>query len=274
MPRKPQLARAECTRSPGSGARGDTPRPGPANRQRQPRSHDAASETVSGRAARGWPAWTALGCIARRPDHASRASTRFGRAATAPHAPLKEAMARAAAGRSPSTTTPPTCTCGAMGSSWSATGCRQYEISNVAKPGAESRHNLAYWEDGEWSGSGAARIQPKVIWHLRWKNVSATEDYIQRVVEGRALPVETRRLTALERAEEALFTGLRLAGGVATSWRSARVRSGRLGIAPRRAWRLLHRGGDGPREGNRIRPPGRGCWRPTRSRPSSCESPA
>jgi oxygen-independent coproporphyrinogen-3 oxidase len=34
-------------------------------------------------------------------------------------------------------------------------GYEQYEVSNWAKPGHESRHNLTYWRDGEWIGIGA-----------------------------------------------------------------------------------------------------------------------
>jgi len=131
-----------------------------------------------------------------------------------------------------------------------AAGYRQYEISNVAKPGAESRHNLKYWEDGEWLGFGCGAHSTRD--GIRSKNVSATEDYIQRVAEGRALPVETRRLTALERAEEALFTGLRLAGGVdiaAVGTRYGLDAWGRFapGLAPFIAEGMVLR------EGNRIR---------------------
>ena len=91
-------------------------------------------------------------------------------------------------------------------------GLRQYEISNVARAGRRSRHNLKYWQDGEWLGFGCGAHSTRE--GVRWKNVSGTEDYISRVVESRPTAVETRRLTALERAEEALFTGLRLAQGV------------------------------------------------------------
>ena len=34
------------------------------------------------------------------------------------------------------------------------TGLAQYEISNYAAPGAESRHNLAYWRYGDYAGIG------------------------------------------------------------------------------------------------------------------------
>ena len=93
-----------------------------------------------------------------------------------------------------------------------AAGLPQYEISNVARPGRESRHNVKYWTDGEWLafGCGAHGTRDGV----RWKNVSATADYIDRIVSGADPVAERRVLTAAERLEEALFTGLRLTAGV------------------------------------------------------------
>jgi oxygen-independent coproporphyrinogen-3 oxidase len=91
-------------------------------------------------------------------------------------------------------------------------GFGQYEISNVARPGKASRHNLKYWTDGEWLafGCGAHSTHSGV----RWKNVSGTEDYVDRVTNGRDLVTERRVLSADDRLEEALFTGLRLSEGL------------------------------------------------------------
>jgi oxygen-independent coproporphyrinogen-3 oxidase len=91
-------------------------------------------------------------------------------------------------------------------------GLKQYEISNVARPGRASRHNLKYWTDGEWLafGCGAHSTHGGV----RWKNVSATEDYVDRVTSGRDIVTERRILSSSDRLEEALFTGLRLTRGV------------------------------------------------------------
>ena len=93
-----------------------------------------------------------------------------------------------------------------------AAGLVQYEISNVARPGRESRHNVKYWTDGEWLafGCGAHGTRNGV----RSKNVSATADYIDRIVSGADPVTERRVLSASERLEEALFTGLRLTAGV------------------------------------------------------------
>ena len=91
-------------------------------------------------------------------------------------------------------------------------GYRQYEISNVARPGREARHNLKYWRDGEWLGFGCGAHSTRD--GVRWKNVSSTEEYVARVTSGAALRVDERRLTPEERVEEALFTGLRLSDGI------------------------------------------------------------
>jgi len=49
---------------------------------------------------------------------------------------------------------------------------------------------------------------------VRWKNVSATEDYIGRVGQGASTRMDVRRSTAGERLGDALFTGLRLTAGI------------------------------------------------------------
>jgi len=91
-------------------------------------------------------------------------------------------------------------------------GYRQYEISNVAKAGRESRHNLKYWQDGEWRGFGCGAHSTRD--GIRWKNLSSTTEYIAAVTTGGRLDVERRELSDQERFEEAVFTGLRLAQGV------------------------------------------------------------
>jgi oxygen-independent coproporphyrinogen III oxidase len=91
-------------------------------------------------------------------------------------------------------------------------GYRQYEISNVSKPGFASRHNIKYWRDGEWLGFGPGAHSTRD--GVRWKNVSSTEQYITTVISGGQLDTERRVLSAAERLEDALFTGLRLTAGL------------------------------------------------------------
>lgn len=93
-----------------------------------------------------------------------------------------------------------------------AAGYDQYEISNVARPGRRSRHNLKYWSDGEWLGFGPGAHSTRQ--GVRWNNVAGTDDYARRLDAGLPAGGERRVLTALERCQEALITGLRLADGV------------------------------------------------------------
>jgi len=93
-----------------------------------------------------------------------------------------------------------------------AAGYAQYEISNVARPDRQSRHNLKYWTDQEWHGFGCGAHSTR---HgVREKNISSTPDYIAAVTAGAPLASERRVLSDQERLEEALFTGLRLAQGL------------------------------------------------------------
>jgi oxygen-independent coproporphyrinogen-3 oxidase len=93
-----------------------------------------------------------------------------------------------------------------------AAGYEQYEISNVARNGRESRHNLKYWTDGEWLGFGCGAHSTRRA--VRWKNLSSTTEYIAAVASGGQLGVERRELHGREALEEALFTGLRLTRGI------------------------------------------------------------
>ena len=127
-----------------------------------------------------------------------------------PNAPLKENMARAGWSQAPDDDAADMYLQSLR--TLDAAGYRQYEISNVAKPGRESRHNLKYWEDGEWLGFGCGAHSTRG--GERWKNVSGTEEYVTRVTAGGPTAVERRTLSRMERTGDALFTGLRLAAGV------------------------------------------------------------
>jgi oxygen-independent coproporphyrinogen-3 oxidase len=132
-----------------------------------------------------------------------------------PNAPLRDEMARAKWSLAPDDD------CAEMYlqglGRLDAAGYGQYEISNVARAGRESRHNLKYWSDEEWLGFGPGAHSTRG--GVRWKNVSATAEYVDAVA-GRGQPgsgqlsVERRVLSDKERLEEALFTGLRLSRGL------------------------------------------------------------
>lgn len=127
-----------------------------------------------------------------------------------PNAPLKEEMARSGWSLAPDEDA-------AEMYLWSLdrldrAGYRQYEISNVERDGRWSRHNLKYWTDGEWLGLGCGAHSTRA--GARWRNLSSTGEYISAIVGGRSVAVDHRPLSNVERLEEALFMGLRLAEGV------------------------------------------------------------
>ena len=91
-------------------------------------------------------------------------------------------------------------------------GYEQYEISNVARPGRRSRHNLKYWTDGEWLafGCGAHGTRDRA----RFRHAASTLDYVGRVERGEDPRVEVKVLSPREAASDAIFMGLRLSDGV------------------------------------------------------------
>jgi oxygen-independent coproporphyrinogen-3 oxidase len=68
----------------------------------------------------------------------------------------------------------------------SAAGLTWYEVSNWSRPGGECRHNLGYWDGGEWWGAGPGAHG--YIGATRWWNVKHPNTYAE-VLEGAALPV-------------------------------------------------------------------------------------
>jgi oxygen-independent coproporphyrinogen-3 oxidase len=143
--------------------------------------------------------------IAAEPEHASLYLLELY-----PNAPLKEDMARGGWSQAPDDDAAEMYV-RAMERLETA-GLLQYEISNVARPGRASRHNLKYWTDGEWLGFGCGAHS--TVAGTRWKNVAGTDDYIARMTSGRPVAIEPRVLTSTERLEDALFTGLRLSEGL------------------------------------------------------------
>ena len=151
--------------------------------------------------------------IALGPDHASLYILELY-----PNAPLRDAMARSKWSLAPDDDAADMYL-EAM-ARLDAAGYDQYEISNVARPGRESRHNLKYWTDGEWLGFGCGAHSTRRA--VRWKNLSSTTEYISVVASGGHPGIEKRELSRREALEEALFTGLRLARGIDVETVSAR----------------------------------------------------
>lgn len=86
-----------------------------------------------------------------------------------------------------------------------AIGIPRYEISNFAKPGFESRHNLKYWRREPYIGFGADAHSFDGT--VRWRNVETAADYMER-------PGIREEATPANAVEEKFFVGLRLTEGV------------------------------------------------------------
>ena len=92
-----------------------------------------------------------------------------------------------------------------------AAGLLQYEISNFAKAGFESRHNCKYWHCEPYLGIGPSAHS---CWNgKRFFVPSAVSDFLEQPVQ----PVETEDETPCT-PEEKLLLGMRLTEGVPASW--------------------------------------------------------
>jgi oxygen-independent coproporphyrinogen-3 oxidase len=101
----------------------------------------------------------------------------------------------------------------------SSFGLEAYEISNYAKPGGESRHNLAYWRYGDYAGIGPG-AHSRLTLGGELKAVSrhrAPEVWAEMVADkGHGVTVE-EPVGTRDRAREALLMGLRLAEGISAA---------------------------------------------------------
>ncbi|HXX24408.1 MAG TPA: radical SAM family heme chaperone HemW [Terriglobia bacterium] len=91
-------------------------------------------------------------------------------------------------------------------------GYIQYEISNFALPGYESRHNLKYWRLAPYVGLGAGAHSFDGI--NRWANEDDAKLYIDKLARMRSPIVGTQKLSPQEQVEEFFFLGLRLVKGI------------------------------------------------------------
>jgi oxygen-independent coproporphyrinogen III oxidase len=93
-----------------------------------------------------------------------------------------------------------------------AAGLAGYEISNFARPGFESLHNLAYWRGADYLGLGPSAVS--TIGGLRWKNLPDTAAYAKRLARGESVRTELEALDPATLAKERIMFGLRMREGV------------------------------------------------------------
>jgi oxygen-independent coproporphyrinogen III oxidase len=105
-------------------------------------------------------------------------------------------------------------------------GLRQYEISNFARSGSQSRHNLKYWQRKPYLGFGLdahSMVRTRHNSVLRFCNPAELGEYQNGAQE------DARQLSLSEELEEAWFLGLRLNEGVA--WQALAGEFGRDQVA-------------------------------------------
>lgn len=91
-------------------------------------------------------------------------------------------------------------------------GRMQYEISNFAKPGFESQHNLVYWNNQNYFGLGAGASG--YLENRRYKNRGPIQHYMKALTDNQLPILEEERLSQKEQIEEEMFLGLRKISGV------------------------------------------------------------
>jgi oxygen-independent coproporphyrinogen-3 oxidase len=107
----------------------------------------------------------------------------------------------------------------------SAAGLPAYEISNYARRGQESRHNLTYWRYRDYAGIGPGahgrRLGMRTLRHRK------PENFLSAIARNGHGIAEEAPLSAVEAADEALVMGLRLSEGI-----DADAIASRFGLVP------------------------------------------
>ncbi len=123
-----------------------------------------------------------------------------------------------------------------------AAGLNWYEVSNWSRPGGECRHNIGYWNGGQWWGAGPGAHG--FVGDTRWWNVKHPNAYAELLADGRLPVADFERLDAEARHIENVLLGIRLRTGlpVAVLTESEQSRAGRAvddGLLTRAGEQLL-----------------------------------
>ncbi|WP_026527340.1 radical SAM family heme chaperone HemW [Butyrivibrio sp. VCD2006] len=97
-------------------------------------------------------------------------------------------------------------------------GYYRYEISNYSKSDRESRHNVRYWNGGDYIGFGIGAAS--LMKGIRYRNISELSNYVEAINKLdifdilKAIRTEVQPLSKNEQMEEFMFLGLRMVRGV------------------------------------------------------------
>ena len=105
-----------------------------------------------------------------------------------------------------------------------ANGYMQYEISNYAKPQKECKHNLRYWERGEYLGIGLGSAS--LIQNMRMNNTREMSEYLEKSAVPKEMRKDVEFLENRQQIEEFMFLGLRKRAGISEREFKERFRMG------------------------------------------------
>ncbi|MBD7964441.1 radical SAM family heme chaperone HemW [Fictibacillus norfolkensis] len=119
-------------------------------------------------------------------------------------------------------------------------GFKQYEISNFAIPGFESKHNLQYWNNNEYFGIGAGAHS--YVEGTRRRNAGPLKQYMNLVEEHGFPYIEEHQVPLSEKMEEEMFMGLRKQEGVSDATFMSRYGRSMFDIYKEPIQRLIQKG--------------------------------
>jgi oxygen-independent coproporphyrinogen-3 oxidase len=117
---------------------------------------------------------------------------------------------------------------------------RQYEISNFSLPGYECRHNMNYWDRGEYLGLGPGAWS--FISDTRSANISDVVEYSQRLSDGRSVIDSRETIGPVSSARETILLGLRTKKGLDLVRFNREFGADLLGLLERNAIPLMDAG--------------------------------
>jgi putative oxygen-independent coproporphyrinogen III oxidase len=121
-------------------------------------------------------------------------------------------------------------------------GLHRYEISNYARPGLHSRHNVNYWRGGDYLGLGAGahsyhRMKTEGAMGQRWSNEKNPGRYIALGMESGTAVVDRETIDETKAVGEFLFLGLRMTEGISNDEFCARFSQSPVDFYPQiRTW--------------------------------------
>jgi len=91
-------------------------------------------------------------------------------------------------------------------------GYEHYEISNYARPGSRSEHNLAYWRGADYIGIGPSAFSTRGF--ERWQNIADHNEYARRLFANESPITSIEKLTPAMKRTEHIALGLRTREGI------------------------------------------------------------